>query len=55
LLQSLVVRKHRKGKFAVVVGGRRLAALQLLAAAGAIRSLQAGWASKVVVVEGSNK
>jgi len=28
LLQSLVVRKHRKGKFAVVAGGRRLAALR---------------------------
>jgi ParB family chromosome partitioning protein len=36
LLQSLVVRKHRKGKFAVVAGGRRLAALQLLADAGKI-------------------
>jgi ParB family chromosome partitioning protein len=30
LLQSLVVRKHRKGKFALA-GGRRLAALRLLA------------------------
>jgi ParB family chromosome partitioning protein len=36
LLQSLVVRKHRKGKFAVVAGGRRLAALQLLAESGKI-------------------
>src|SRR5260370_28390395 len=34
LLQSLVVRKHRKGKFAVVAGGPRLAALPLLAAHG---------------------
>ncbi len=38
LLQSLVVRKHRKGKFAVVAGGRRLAALQLLAAQGRIEA-----------------
>jgi ParB family transcriptional regulator, chromosome partitioning protein len=36
LPQSLVVRKHRKGKFAVVAGGRRLAALQLLAEQGRI-------------------
>jgi len=36
LLQSLVVRKHQKGKFAVVAGGRRLAALQLLAEQGRI-------------------
>jgi ParB family chromosome partitioning protein len=36
LLQSLVVRKHRKNKFAVVAGGRRLAALQLLAEQGRI-------------------
>jgi ParB family transcriptional regulator, chromosome partitioning protein len=36
LLQSLVVRKRKKGKFAVVAGGRRLAALLLLADAGKI-------------------
>jgi ParB family transcriptional regulator, chromosome partitioning protein len=36
LLQSLVVRRHKKGKFAVVAGGRRLAALLLLAEAGKI-------------------
>jgi len=36
LLQSLVVRKTRKGKYAVVAGGRRLAALQSLAEAGRI-------------------
>ena len=36
LLQSLVVRKHRKGKYAVVAGGRRLAAQQLLAGEGKI-------------------
>jgi len=36
LLQSLVVRKHRKGKYAVVAGGRRLAALQPLADEGKI-------------------
>src|SRR5260370_40989857 len=34
LLQSLVVRKHRKGKFAVVAGGRRRAGPQLLAPQG---------------------
>lgn len=38
LLQSLVVRKHQKGKFAVVAGGRRLAALQLLAEQGRIEA-----------------
>ena len=38
LLQSLVVRKHRKGKFAVVAGGRRLAALQLLMEQGRIEA-----------------
>lgn len=38
LLQSLVVRQHRKGKFAVVAGGRRLAALQLLAEQGRIEA-----------------
>lgn len=31
LLQPLVVRKAKRGKFAVIAGGRRLAALQLLA------------------------
>src|SRR5271169_1604635 len=36
LLQSLVVRKHKGGKFAVVAGGRRLAALELLAESGRI-------------------
>ena len=36
LLQSLVVRKHGKSKYAVVAGGRRLQALQRLAASGAI-------------------
>lgn len=38
LLQSLVVRKGKKGKFAVVAGGRRLAALLLLADAGKIEA-----------------
>ena len=38
LLQSLVVRKDKKGKFAVVAGGRRLQALQSLAEAGEISS-----------------
>jgi ParB family transcriptional regulator, chromosome partitioning protein len=38
LLQSLVVRKDRKGKFAVVAGHRRLAALTSLAEAGMISS-----------------
>jgi ParB family chromosome partitioning protein len=37
LLQSLVVRKHKKGKFAVVAGARRLVALQLLAESGRIK------------------
>lgn len=36
LLQSLVVRKDRKGKFAVVAGGRRLQALKILSADGKI-------------------
>ena len=36
LLQSLVARNHCKGKFVVVAGGRRLAALQLLAEQGRI-------------------
>ena len=36
LLQSLVVRKGKKGKFAVVAGGRRLQALQQLAESGRI-------------------
>ena len=36
LLQSLVVRKHRKDKYAVVAGARRLAALNSLAEAGKI-------------------
>ena len=38
LLQSLVVRKDKKGKFAVVAGGRRLAALQQLAESGSIEA-----------------
>jgi len=38
LLQSLVVRETRKGKFAVVAGGRRLSALRLLAEAGKIEA-----------------
>jgi len=36
VLQSLVVRRDKKGRFAVVAGGRRLAALQSLAKAGSI-------------------
>jgi len=36
LLQSLVVRKDKRGKYAVVAGQRRLLALQSLAAAGRI-------------------
>jgi ParB family transcriptional regulator, chromosome partitioning protein len=36
LLQSLVVLKAKRGKFTVVAGGRRLRALQALAAAGSI-------------------
>jgi ParB family chromosome partitioning protein len=36
LLQSLVVRNGKKGKFAVVAGGRRLQALQQLAQSGSI-------------------
>src|ERR1039458_6018460 len=36
LLQSLVVRNGKKGKFAVVAGGRRLQALQQLAESGKI-------------------
>src|SRR5271155_2501846 len=36
LLNNLVVRKDRKGKHAVIAGGRRLAALQLLADEGRI-------------------
>ena len=36
LLQNLVVRKAARGKFEVEAGGRRLAALQALAADGAI-------------------
>jgi ParB family chromosome partitioning protein len=38
LLQSLVVRNGKKGKFAVVAGGRRLMALQQLAEAGTIEA-----------------
>ena len=38
LLQSLVVRKSNKGKFAVVAGGRRLSALRLLADDGKIEA-----------------
>jgi ParB family chromosome partitioning protein len=36
LLQSLVVRKHKGGKYAVVAGARRLAALNNLAEAGKV-------------------
>src|ERR1700691_4543404 len=36
LLQSLVVRNRKKGKFAVVAGGRRLQALQSLVETGKI-------------------
>jgi len=36
LLNNLVVRKDRKGKHAVIAGGRRLAALQLVADEGRI-------------------
>jgi hypothetical protein len=36
LLQSLVVRKHRKATYAVVAGRRLLAAMQLLAEQGSI-------------------
>jgi ParB family chromosome partitioning protein len=36
LLQSLVVRKHKGGKYAVVARGRRLAALQWLAESGRV-------------------
>ena len=36
LLQSLVVRNGKEGKFAVVAGGRRLQALQQLAESGSI-------------------
>jgi ParB-like nuclease domain len=38
LLQSLVVRRSKKGRFAVVAGGRRLSALRLLADAGKIEA-----------------
>ncbi len=38
LLQPLVVRENRRGRYAVVAGGRRLAALQSLADAGKIRA-----------------
>jgi ParB family chromosome partitioning protein len=38
LLQSLVVRPQKKGKYAVVAGGRRLQALQSLAESGTIAS-----------------
>ena len=38
LLQSLVVRKDKKGKFSVVAGGRRLQALQQLAESGSIEA-----------------
>src|ERR1700746_1136884 len=36
LVQSLVVRKDRRGKYAVIAGRRRLLALQFLAEAGRI-------------------
>src|SRR5580693_1602904 len=38
LLQSLVVRKDRRGKYAVVAGRRRLLALKSLAEAGTIEA-----------------
>jgi ParB family chromosome partitioning protein len=38
LLQSLVVRKDRRGKYAVIAGRRRLLALQSLAEAGSIEA-----------------
>jgi ParB family transcriptional regulator, chromosome partitioning protein len=38
LLQSLVVRKDKRGKYAVVAGGRRLLALQSLADAGTLEA-----------------
>jgi ParB family chromosome partitioning protein len=38
LLQSLVVRKDKGGKYAVVAGGRRLLALQALAEAGTVKA-----------------
>ncbi len=38
LLQSLVVRKDKRGKYAVVAGGRRLLALQSLAESGAMEA-----------------
>jgi ParB family chromosome partitioning protein len=38
LLQSLVVRKDKRGKYAVVAGGRRLLALQALAEAGTVEA-----------------
>jgi ParB family chromosome partitioning protein len=38
LLQSLVVRNGKKGKFSVVAGGRRLLALQQLAESGSIEA-----------------
>jgi len=38
LLQSLVVRKDKRGKYAVIAGGRRLLALQALAEAGRLEA-----------------
>src|SRR5271165_4537394 len=38
LLQSLVVRKDKKGKFAVVAGRRRLLALQSLVETGTVET-----------------
>lgn len=38
LLQPLVVREEKRGRFAVIAGGRRLAALQLLAKDGRIKA-----------------
>src|SRR5579864_2513947 len=38
LLQSLVVRKDRRGKYAVIAGRRRLFALQSLAEAGTVEA-----------------
>src|ERR1035441_10861973 len=51
LLQSLVVRNGKKGKFAVVAGGRRLQALQQIAEAGRIAADYA--APCQVVAEGA--
>jgi ParB family transcriptional regulator, chromosome partitioning protein len=52
LLQSLVVRKGRSDTYAVVAGGRRLAALQLLAGSGRISSDHA--VSCMVIADDAN-